>query len=148
MCNEEELVSFEEAQSSKKWMDAMQIEYDAIVKNDTWYLTNFLVGKKFIGTKWVYKLKCKHDGSIDCYKARPVAKGYAQKKGIDFDETFAPTCCMTTIPSLCALATHYGWNVHQLDIKKEFLNGDSHEEVYVLQPHGFVQEGEKKRYAS
>ena len=87
-------------------MAIMQTEYDVIVKNDTRYLTYLLVGKKVIGAKWVYKLKCKHDGSIDHYKTRLVAKGYAKKKGIDFDETFAPICCMAIVHNLCALATH------------------------------------------
>ena len=100
-------------------------------------------GKKAIGTKWVNKLKCKLDGSVERYKARLVAKGYAQEKGIDFEETFAPTCHMTIVRSICSFAAHYGWNIHQLDIKIAFLNGDLHEEVYVLQPCGFVNKGKK-----
>ena len=118
LCNEEELVTFNEAQNSENWLAAMQIEYDAIMKNDTWSLVDLPVGKKAIGTKWVYKLKCKPDGSVDHYKVRLVAKGYAQEKGIDFEETFAPICCMTTIRSICALAAYNGWNVHQLDISE------------------------------
>ena len=112
MCDEEEPVTFNEAENSKNWMAAMQSEFDAIVKNGTWSLCDLPSSKKAIGTKWVYKLKRKTDGSIDRYKARLVAKGYAQEKGIDFDETFAPTCRMTTIRSMCALAAHHGWNVH------------------------------------
>ena len=73
-----------------------------------------------------------------------LQRGMLKKKGIDFDDTFAPTCCMTTIHNLCALVAHYGWNVHQLDIKTTFMNGDLHEEVYVSQPRGFVQEGKEK----
>ena len=145
MCDEEEPLSFDEAHDSKNWMAAMQAEYDAIVKNGTWYLADLPPGKKAIGTKWIYKLKRKPDGSIDRYKARLVAKGYAQEKGIDFDETFAPTCRMTTICSICALAANNGWNVHQLDIKTAFLNGDLHEEVYVSQPRGFIQKGQEKK---
>ena len=144
-CNESELLTYEEAQSSYFWMAAMQSEYDAIVKNGTWSLCDLLAGKKAIGTKWVFKLKRKPDGSVDRYKARLVAKGYAQQKGIDFEETFAPTCRMTTVRIICALAAHYGWNVHQVDIKTAFLNGDIHEEVYVLQPHGFVQKGQENK---
>ena len=82
------------------------------MKNGTWSLCDLPVGKKAIGCKWVFKLKRKPDGSVDRYKVRLVAKGYAQEKGIDFDETFAPTCRMTTIRSICALAAHNGWNVH------------------------------------
>ena len=97
MCDEEEPVSFNEAQNSKNWMAAMQCEYDAIMKNGTWSLCDLPPCKKAIGTKWVYKLKCKPDGSVERYKDRLVAKGYAQEKGIDFKKTFAPTCCMTTV---------------------------------------------------
>ena len=110
----------------------MQLEFDAIMKNGTWSLVDLPVGKKAIGTKWVFKLKRNPASSIERYKGRLVAKGYAQEKGIDFEETFAPTCRMTTIRSICALASHNGWNEHQLDNKIAFLNGDLHEEVYVV----------------
>ena len=138
MCNEEDPISFNETQSLENWMAAMQSEYDAIMKNGTWSLCDLPLGKKAIGTNWVYKLKCKPDGSVERYKASLVAKGYAQEKGIDFEKTFASTCRMTTVRSICALAAHNGWNVHQLDIKIAFLNGELHREVYVMQPCGFV----------
>ena len=140
---EEEPISFDEAHDSKNWMAAMQAEYDAIVKNGTWYLVDLPPGKKTIGTKWVYKLKQKPDGSIDRYKVRLVAKGYAQEKGIDFDETFVSHFCMYDHAFIAFEHWHLiiGWNVHQLDIKIAFLNGGLHEEVYVLQPRGFIQKG-------
>ena len=125
-------VTFYEAQNSKNWWVAMQSKFDAIMKNGTWSLFDLLVGKKAISTKWVFKLKCKPDGSIERYKARLVEKGYAQEKGIDFEETFAPTCRMTTIRSICSSIAHNGWNVHKLEIKTTFLNGNLHEEVYVV----------------
>ncbi|MCO5557918.1 hypothetical protein L7F22_011491 [Adiantum nelumboides] len=73
----EEPLSFDEAQNSKNWMAAMQSKYDALIENGRWTLCDLPLGKKAIGTKWVYKLKRKPDGEIDCYKARLVAKGYA-----------------------------------------------------------------------
>ncbi|RYA67166.1 hypothetical protein DD595_26500, partial [Enterobacter cloacae complex sp. 4DZ3-17B2] len=79
------------------------------------------------------------------YKARLVAKGYAQQKGIDYDETFAPTSRASTVRSLVAIAAHHGWKVHQLDIKTAFLNGDLQEEVYVIQPSGFVVKGQEQK---
>ncbi|MCO5581516.1 hypothetical protein L7F22_035401 [Adiantum nelumboides] len=141
----EEPLSFDEAQNSKNWMAAMQSEFDALIENDTWTLCDLPLGKKAIGTKWVYKLKRKPDGEIDRYKARLVAKGYAQQKGIDYEETFAPTCRMTIVRFLCALAAHFGWDVHQLDIHTAFLNGDIFEEVYVTQPRGFVKKGQEEK---
>ncbi|MCO5578365.1 hypothetical protein L7F22_032206 [Adiantum nelumboides] len=110
----EEPLSFDEAQNSKNWMAAMQSKYDALLENDTWNLCDLPLGKKAIGTKWVYKLKRKPDGEIDRYKARLVAKGYAQQKGIDYEETFAPTCRMTTVRFLCALVAHFGLYTYKI----------------------------------
>ena len=125
------------ALESEHWRDAMQLEVDSINKNHTWDLVDLPHGKKPIGTKWVFKVKRKQDGSVDRYKARLVAKGYAQKKGVDYDETFAPTSRHAAVCSIVALAAHNGWEVHHLDIKIAFLNGDLHEEIYVNQPEGF-----------
>ncbi|MCO5559705.1 hypothetical protein L7F22_013306 [Adiantum nelumboides] len=141
----EEPLSFDEVQNSKNWMAAMQSKFDALIENDTWTLCDLPPGKKAIRTKWVYKLKCKPDGEIDRYKSRLVAKGYAQQKGIDYEETFAPTCRMTTARFLCALAAHFGWDVHQSDIVTAFLNGDIIEEVYVTQPRSFVKKGQEDK---
>ena len=66
------------AQTNPNWMQAMQEDISSIEKNQTWDLVNLLVGRKAIGTKWVYEVKRKVDGSIDCLKACLVAKGYAQ----------------------------------------------------------------------
>ena len=64
---------------------------DSIHRNGTWEFCELPNGKNVIGTKWVYKIKRKSDGSIDRYKARLVTKGYAQQYDIDYEETFAPT---------------------------------------------------------
>ncbi|KAH9310201.1 hypothetical protein KI387_038112, partial [Taxus chinensis] len=82
--------------------------------------------------------KYKSDGTIDKYKARLVAKGYAQQEGIDYEETFAPIAKIKTIMMIFALATQFGWKVHQMDVKSAFLNGDLQEEVYMTQPEGYV----------
>ncbi|MCO5581578.1 hypothetical protein L7F22_035466 [Adiantum nelumboides] len=126
----------------------MQQEIDSIHKNHTWDLVDLPTGKKPIGTKWVFKVKRKQDGSVDRYKARLVAKVYAQRKGIDYDETFAPTSRASTVKSLVAIVAHHGWKVHQLDIKIAFLNGNLQEEVYVSQLSGFVVKGQEQKRQS
>eukprot|EP00253_Pinus_taeda_P034545 PITA_34545 len=80
-----------EAASHDEWKEAMQKEYDALIKNGTWKLVDPPLGTKPIGYKWVYKNKYKADGSLDKHKARLVAKGFAQKEGVNYEETFAPT---------------------------------------------------------
>ena len=107
-----EPTSFEEASTRVEWKEAMQNEYDALIKNGTWKLVDPLVGTKPIGCKWVYKNKYRSDGSLDKHKVRLVAKGYAQKEGIDYEETFSPTAKWATIRTLLSLAAQNGWKVH------------------------------------
>eukprot|EP00253_Pinus_taeda_P030704 PITA_30704 len=103
-----ETTSFKEVASHDEWKEAMQKEYDALIKNGTWKLVDPLLRTKPIGYKWVYKNKYKVDGSHDKHKAKLVAKGFAQKKGVDSEETFAPTAKWATIQTLFALATQNG----------------------------------------
>ena len=74
-----------------------------------------------------------------------MAKCFAQKEGIDYEETFAPTTKWTTIQTLFALAAQNGWKVHQMDVKTDFLNGDLKKKVYMSQPEGFVVKGQEHK---
>ena len=140
-----EPTSFKEATSHDEWKEAMQKEYDALIKNGTWKLVDPPFGTKPIGCKWVYKNKYKADGSLDKHKARLVAKGFAQKEGVDYEETFSPTAKWATIRTLFALAAQNGWKVHQMDVKTAFLNGDLKENVFMSQPEGFVVNGHEHK---
>ena len=98
-----------------------------------------------IGCKWVYRIKYKENGDIDKYKERLVANGFAQKEGIDYEKTFAPTAKWNTIRIVLALAAQNGWKVHQMDVKSAFLNGDLQEDVYMTQPPGFGVPGKENQ---
>lgn len=104
----------------------------------------FPPGQKPIGLKWVYKIKRNTKGEIVKYKARVVAKGYAQWQGVDFDEVFAPVTRLETVRLLLALTSKNGWVVDHLDVKSAFLNGELEETVYVTQPEGFIKEGKEQ----
>jgi hypothetical protein len=91
-----------------------------------------------ITLKWVFKLKRDEVGVIVKHKARLMTRGFMQRKGIDFDDTFTPVAWMESVRLLFALAAQEGWCVHLMDVKSVFLNGDLNEEVYVHQPSGFA----------
>ena len=88
-------------------------------------------------SKWIYKINHVADGSIEKYKSIFVARGFSQKEGIDYEETFAPVARYNSIRSVLAMAAVMKWKVHQMDVKTAFLNGVVEEEVYVEQPLGF-----------
>lgn len=83
----------------------MNAELKALEMNHTWQIVEQPLGVHPIGSKWVYKIKRKSDGSIERYKARLVAKGYTQTEGVDFFDTFSPVAKLTTIRLLPALAS-------------------------------------------
>jgi hypothetical protein len=112
----------------------MHAEYDALLSNKTCTLCPRPSRKKVVRKKWVFKLKQKSDGSIDRYKARLVAKGLDQEEGTDFNETFSPVIKPATIRLALALAVHFGWFIHQLDISNAFLNGFLEEKIFMEQP--------------
>lgn len=140
----EEPSCFREAIENPEWVQAMDNEMQSICKNGTWELATLPPGQKRTGLKWVYKLKRNSDGEVVKYKARLVAKGYVQKQGVDYDEVFAPVARLDTIRLILALAANRGWEVHHLDVKIAFLNGDLEEEVYVAQPEGYVEKGKER----
>jgi hypothetical protein len=79
--------------------------------------------KDVVSSRWLFKIKHVVDGSIEKYKARFVARGFSQKEGIDYEETFAPVARYTSIKNIIALAAKMKWKLHQMDVKTAFLNG-------------------------
>ena len=139
-------VSFREAiarPDGQQWEQAARDEYKSIQDAGTWTLTGLPPGRRTIGCKWVFKLKRKADGTIDRYKARLVAKGYAQTEGVDYQETFAPVAKFSAIRALLAMAAHFDLELHQMDVRTAFLNGDLDHDIYMTQPEGFTVPGQE-----
>ena len=135
MCDlvDQEPTNYEEAVQKKEWVEAMAEEYQSIMKNDVWDIVPKPEGKSVVSSKWIYKIKYAANGSIEKYKARFVARGFSQKEGIDYEETFSLVARYTSIRTILSLASNMKWKLHQMDIKTTFLNGVIEEEVYIEQ---------------
>ena len=120
----------------------MNDEMDSLVRNQTWDLVKLPVQKRALQNKWVYRLK-EENGGKKQYKARLVVKGFAQKKGIDFDEIFSPIVKMNSIRTIVSLVAVEDLHLEQLDVKTTFLHGDLEEEIYMQQPQGYEVKGKE-----
>jgi hypothetical protein len=123
-CDDGEPRSFAEAERHVAWRAVMQSEVDAVEKNCTWELADLPRGHRAFTLKWVFKLKRDEVGAIVKHKAHLMARGFMQREGIDFDDTFAPVTRMEFVRLLFKLAAQKGWRVHHMDVKLAFLNND------------------------
>ncbi|CAJ2673559.1 unnamed protein product [Trifolium pratense] len=138
---EDDPINFSQAMRSSnslKWIDAMKDEMKSMTDNDVWDLVKLPEGKKPIGCKWIFKTKRDSKGNIERYKARLVAKGFTQKEGIDYKETFSPVSSKDSLRIIMALVAHFDLELHQMDVKTAFLNGNIEETIYMVQPENFV----------
>jgi hypothetical protein len=104
--------SFEEEEKLKVWKDAMLEEYRSIIKNNVWDIVPRSKDKSSVYSKWIYKIKHSADGSVEKFKERFVARGFTQKEGIDYEETFVPVARYTSIRAIISLASVLGWKLH------------------------------------
>lgn len=99
----------------------MNEEMETLYKNNTWEIIDFSKGRKAIGCRWIYKIKYKTNGEIEQYKAKLVAKGYNQREGIDFEETFSLVAKIVTVHLVISLVVHNSWPLFHLDINNAFF---------------------------
>jgi hypothetical protein len=133
--------NYEEAMAgpdSDKWLEAMKSEIGSMYENEVWTLTDLPDDRQAIENKWIFKKKTDADGNVTIYKARLVAKGYRQVQGVDYDETFSPVAKLKSVRIMLAIAAYYDYEIWQMDVKTAFLNGFLKEELYMMQPEGFV----------
>ncbi|WVZ79627.1 hypothetical protein U9M48_027185, partial [Paspalum notatum var. saurae] len=130
--------TYRAALADPHWRAAMEKEHAALLQNNTWDLVPRPASANIVSGKWVFKHKFQADGTLERYKARWVLRGFTQRPGIDYDETFSPVVKPATIRTVLSLALSRGWSIHQLDVKNAFLHGTLSETVYSEQPSGFV----------
>ncbi|GMF35414.1 unnamed protein product [Phytophthora fragariaefolia] len=132
---------------SNEWRSAADTEYHALMKNGTWKLVPRQKGMKVLGNRWIFRVKYLPNREIERFKARLVVKGFMQVYGVDYFEVYSPVVRLETLRMLLTLAAIWDYEVDQMDLTTEFLNGPIGGEIYMDQPEGFVETG-KEDYVS
>nr|GEV69134.1 retrovirus-related Pol polyprotein from transposon TNT 1-94 [Tanacetum cinerariifolium] len=130
--------NIKEAMADFAWIESMQEELHQFDRLDVWELVDRTLCKNVVNMKWLWKNKRDEENTVIQNKSRLVAKGYAQKEGVDFEESFAPVARLEAVQLFIAYAAHKSFTVYQMDAKTTFLYGPLKEKVYVNQPNGFV----------
>nr|GEU40862.1 hypothetical protein [Tanacetum cinerariifolium] len=125
--------NIKEVMADSTWIELMQEELHQFDRLYVWELVDIPLCKNVINMKWLWKNKRDEENTVIRNKSRLMAKGYAQKEGVDFEESFAPVARL-----FIAYAAHKSFTVYQMDVKTASLYGPLKEEVYVNQPDGFV----------
>ena len=144
--NDKEPDTYEAALASDdslEWKKAMIDEMNSLSKNNTWKLVSLPVNKNIIDNRWIFKYKYDERGNINRHRARLVMRGFSQKYGIDYNETFSPVVKFDSISMIIAMAAIFKMEMIHFDIKTAFLYGELKEEIYTNQPKGFADQSGK-----
>ena len=140
-----------EAQSRSDWplwQQAMDREMKTLEDAGTWETVLRPTGRNIVGSKWVFRIKRKSDGSIDKYKARLVAQGFTQIHGTDYFETYSPVAKLTSFRAILALAAREDWDIDCFDFNGAYLNGElsKEEDIYMKNPPGYDEDNDTVKH--
>nr|GEX85627.1 retrovirus-related Pol polyprotein from transposon TNT 1-94 [Tanacetum cinerariifolium] len=130
--------NIKEAMADSAWIESMHEELHQFDRLEVWELVDRPLCTNVINLKWLWKNKHDEENTVIRNKSRLVAKGYAQKEGVDFEESFASIARLEAVRLFIAYAVHKSFTIYQMDVKTTFLYGHLKEEVYLNQPNGFV----------
>nr|GFC51075.1 Gag-Pol polyprotein [Tanacetum cinerariifolium] len=133
-----ETSSRHEAMADSAWIESMQEKLYQFDRLDVWEVVDRPLCTNVINLKWLWKNKRDEENTVIRNKSRLAAKEYAQKEGVDFEESFAPVARLEAVRLFIAYAAHKSFTIYQMDVKTTFLYDPLKEEVYVNQPDGFV----------
>jgi hypothetical protein len=129
-----EPLNFKEAMSCSKsteWKKAVDDEYRSLMTNNVWELVERPKDQNVIKCKWVFKKKIDANGNLEKYIARLVARGFTQRYGVDYKETFAPVVRYSTLRLLFAIGVEQDMDMEHIDVSTAFLNGNLSEKIYL-----------------
>ncbi|CAI7791826.1 unnamed protein product [Closterium sp. NIES-53] len=122
---------------SSQWQAAMDAEMASWKSTGTYVDAVPPPGANIVSGMWIFRVK-RSSGSPPVFKARYVARGFSQRQGVDYFQTFSPTPKMTTLRVLLHVAAHRDYELHSLDFSTAFLQGSLHEEIWLRRPLGFT----------
>ncbi|CAI7840089.1 unnamed protein product [Closterium sp. NIES-53] len=122
---------------SSKWQTAMDVEMAPWKSTNTYVDVVPSSWANIVDDMWIFRVKWP-SGSPPVFKARYVARGFSQRQGVDFFQTFYPTPKMTTLWVLLYVAAQRDYELHSLDFSTTFLQGSLHEEMWLRHPPGFT----------
>ena len=129
---------------TKEWRNAYNYKIGQLTKLGTWDLVQLPAGKTLIPHLLVFKEKLSANGNINSWHVQLVASGHRQTYGVNYDETFAMAAKMPSIHVVLGNAAQQDWEIHQVDIKSEYLNVPLEEEVYMVPPAGLLKPGQEQ----
>jgi Reverse transcriptase (RNA-dependent DNA polymerase) len=133
-----------ESMNSHKWTKVMDEEIKSMYDNKIWDIIPLPEGVKPISYKWIFKTKKDSEGNVEIYKARLVTKGFTHKECIDFTEIFSHVSMKDSFRIIMDLVAHFDLELHQMDVKIVFLNGDIDECIYMSQPPKYESDDSKQ----
>ncbi|CAI7844479.1 unnamed protein product [Closterium sp. NIES-53] len=122
---------------SSQWQSAMDAEMASWKSTGTYVNEVPPPGANIVSGIWIFRVK-RQPGSPPIFKARYVARGFSQRQGVDYFQTFSPTPKMTTLRVLLHVAAQRDYELHSLDFSTAFLQGSLHEEIWLRRPPGFT----------
>lgn len=126
------------------WKQSMEEEMKSFYENDAWDLVTVPKSASVVSCKWVFKRKSDGENNVR-YRSRLVARGFTQRFGIDYFDTFSPVIRYSTFRFLMAISVNLGLDIFHLDVTTAFLNGKLEEDVFMNQPEGFTVVGQEEK---
>ncbi|KAE9341215.1 hypothetical protein PR003_g10094, partial [Phytophthora rubi] len=126
-------------QGQDEWKKMIASELESLIANKTWKLVPKPAHQRPIGCRWVFALKRDEKGQVVRYKARLVGKGYSQRHGIDYEETYWPFAYLNSVRAMLAKCGAEGMEIEQCDVDAAFLYGKLEEEIYMELPEGLKE---------
>ena len=129
-----------EATNNPIWKKSMDEELKAQIDKNTWEMVIPPKGVNIVGSKWIYCLKKNDKNTIIRPKSRLVAQGFTQTFRVDYDETYTPIIRMTSLQTICAIAAHNNWPIHQMDVEVAYLNATLENPIYMQKLPGYYED--------